>query len=133
VQPSNRDRLWIERYEPSECADLRPNVADLTRDAFCGAKIVSPAARDAAQKQWDHSKSWCSAPSRSEQTRKTGIVGALPLLNSCCNVPTTRLKLGAWRPETVRYLLSQLGRPSKRIVRQIGEEGDNMKKGLPRT
>jgi len=105
MEPSRSDRLWIEGYEPCKCADLCPNIADLSRDAFCGAKIVWPTASDAAQQQWNHSKSWCSASSRRKQTGKTGFVGGPPFVDSGCNVPTARLKLGAWRPETVCYLL----------------------------
>ena len=133
MQPAHRGWLWIERNEPSECADLCPDGSDLPGYPFGDSQVFRTMARNPAQEERNDSKSWRSASSRSEQTRETGFVAALPFLNSCCNVPTTRLKLGAWRPETVRYSLSQLGCPSKRIVRQVGEEGDNVKKGLPRT
>src|SRR4029078_7913918 len=79
MQPPHRHRLRIKGHEPSECADLGPNVADLTREAFCGAKIVRATARDAPQERWKHSESRGCPSSRSQQTRKTRFVGALHL------------------------------------------------------
>jgi len=105
MEPSHSDRLWIEGDEPCKCADLRRNVSDLSCDARCSAKILWAMRGNATQQKRNHSKSWCGASSRREQTRKSGFVGALPFLSSGCNVPTARLKLGAWRSETVCYLL----------------------------
>ena len=116
VQPSHRDRLWIERHEPCECADLGPNIPNLTRDTFGGMQVFRPTCRDPAQEKWNNPKSRRGAACLGEQTWKARFISGLPFQHSCRYMPTTCLKLRPRRGETVCHLLADLRGPPKGVV-----------------
>jgi hypothetical protein len=133
VQPSHRDRLWVESDEPGERADLGPDASDLSGDHFGGLQIFGSMGRNPAQEKWNNSKSRCSAACLGEQTWKARFIGCLPFQHSCRYMPATCLKLSPRRSQTICNLLAHLRGPPKRIVEQISEERDNVKECLPRT
>src|SRR5207247_9622981 len=125
--------LRIECHQPRECANLCPDVADLSGDQFRGPQILRAVSRDAAQQKRNDSESWRCPACLREQTRKPRFVGVLPFPHPCSDMPTTRLKLSARRSETVSDVLAQLGGPAKRVVSQVRIKRDKVKKRLPRT
>src|SRR5438093_200980 len=58
VQPSNRDRLWIESCEPRERTDLGPDTTCGACHDLCVPEVVRLFCRSGEQEQWECSKSW---------------------------------------------------------------------------